>query len=217
MQHLRVLEEANLVLSRKEGRSRLSYSNPVPLRMMYERWVNDLASGAAETALQFKRYAESKEETKDLSEFRSVQIEIEIFVNASPQTCFDALTKNYNDWFPFRFKKGSTVYSDAHVGGTNGERFSDGGGAIHATVLYVDPPHLLTVGGAGAMLDGCNVLNSHKFIAKDGGTVLQRRMHLWGHVTEELESMLRDGTKPLFEKFFREYVESGVKFTEEPS
>jgi len=214
MQHLKVLEEANLVLSRREGRSRLSYSNPVPLRQIYERWVTGLASGAAETALQFKRYAETKEDTKHLNDFRSVQIETEIIVNASPQTCFDALTKNYNEWFPFRYKKGATVYSDSHVGGTNGERFPDGGGAIHGTVLYVDSPHAITVGGAGAMLDGCNVFSSHKLIAQDGGTKVQRRMHLWGNVTEELEKMLRDGTRHLFEKSFREYVESGIGFTE---
>ena len=215
MQHLKVLEEANLVLSRKEGRSRLSYSNPVPLRHIYERWVSGLASGAAETALQFKRYADSKEETKNLNDFRSVQIETEIFVKASPQTCFDALTKNYNEWFPFRFKKGSTVFSESHLGGTNGERFAGGGGAIHATVLYVDEPHVLTVGGPGAMMDGSNVFNSHNFIDQDGGTLVQRRMHLWGHVTEELEKLLRDGTRHLFENSFRQYVESGVRFEEE--
>ena len=217
MQHLKVLEEANLVLSRREGRSRLSYSNPVPLRQIYERWVSSLASSAAETALQFKRYAESKEEKKNLNDFRSVQIETEIAVNATPQTCFDALTRNYNEWFPFRFKKGSTVYSDAHIGGTNGERFSDGGGAIHGTVIYVDEPHAFTVGGAGAMMDGCSVYSSHKFIEKDGGTLVQRRMHLWGNVSEELEKMLKDGTRLLFENSFRAYVESGAKFSEEPA
>jgi DNA-binding transcriptional ArsR family regulator len=185
MQHLQVLEEAKLVLYRREGRSRLNYSNAVPLQEIYERWVTKIASRAAETTLQFKRYAESKE-TKDLNNFRDVQIETEIFVKASPQTCFDALTKDYNDWFPHRYKPDSTVYSEAHVGGTNGERFSDGGGAVHGTVLYVDEPHALTYGGAGAMLDGCNVYNSYKLEDSNGGTVLKRRMRLWGNVPEEL-------------------------------
>jgi len=217
MQHLKVLEEANLVLSRRSGRSRMSYSNPVPLRQMYERWVTGLASGAAETALQFKRYTESKEERNDLNSFRSVQIETEVFVKAPAQRCFDALTKNYNDWFPFRFKKGSTVYSDAHLGGMNGERFPDGGGAVHATVLYVDAPYALTYGGPGAMLDGCSIFSSYKLAEQGDGTLVQRRMHLWGDVPEELEKSLRDGTRYMFENSYRQYVESGVLFAEDPS
>lgn len=214
MQHLKVLEEAGLVLFRREGRNRLNYSNPVPIREIYERWVTGLASGAADTALQFKRYVETKEEGQTLQDFRSVLIETEIRVKASPQRCFDALTKNYNDWFPHRFKPGSTVYSDAHVGGTNGERFADGGGAVHSTVLYVDAPNAITYGGSGAMLDGCNVHSRYRLVADQDETVVQRRLHLWGIVSPEFEKSFRDGTRMLFESSFRDYVEKDIRFQE---
>ena len=39
MQHLRVLEEAELVIPRREGRERYNYLNPVPIQLMYDRWV----------------------------------------------------------------------------------------------------------------------------------------------------------------------------------
>src|SRR5580698_3582807 len=107
MQHLKVLEECKLVLYRREGRNRLNYSNPAPVREIYERWVSEFASSAAETALQFKRYAESKQEVINLNSFRSVKIETEITVKASAQRCFDALTIDYNEWFPHRFKQDS--------------------------------------------------------------------------------------------------------------
>ncbi len=213
MQHLQVLEASRLVLYRREGRKRMNFSNPTVIQEIYERWVSALGSGAASTALQFKRYAESKEKN-DLNNFRDVQIETEIYVQASAQQCFDAMTKNYNDWFPHRFKPGSTVYSDSHVGGTNGERFENGGGAIHATVLYVDAPHALTFGGAGAMLDGCNVFNTYKFVESGEGTIVKRRMHLWGIVGEEHETMLRDGTRALFESAFKNFVELGKTYSE---
>jgi DNA-binding transcriptional ArsR family regulator len=40
MSHLRVLEDANLVVSRKVGRSRLYFLNTVPIREIYVRWID---------------------------------------------------------------------------------------------------------------------------------------------------------------------------------
>jgi DNA-binding transcriptional ArsR family regulator len=40
MKHLRVLEEANLVVTRRRGREKLHFLNPVPIRLVYERWVS---------------------------------------------------------------------------------------------------------------------------------------------------------------------------------
>src|SRR5205085_5565274 len=39
MKHLRVLEAANLVTSRKVGREKLHYLNPVPIRLIHDRWI----------------------------------------------------------------------------------------------------------------------------------------------------------------------------------
>lgn len=40
MKHLRVLEDAGLVVSRKEGREKLHYLNPVPIRLVHDRWID---------------------------------------------------------------------------------------------------------------------------------------------------------------------------------
>jgi DNA-binding transcriptional ArsR family regulator len=40
MKHLRILEQAGLVVSRKAGRSRLHYLNPVPIRLIHDRWID---------------------------------------------------------------------------------------------------------------------------------------------------------------------------------
>jgi DNA-binding transcriptional ArsR family regulator len=39
MQHLRVLEEAELVIPRRDGRERYNYLNPVPIQQVFDRWV----------------------------------------------------------------------------------------------------------------------------------------------------------------------------------
>src|SRR3954465_3866639 len=40
MKHLRVLEEAGLVLTRRSGRKKLHYLNPVPIRLIHDRWID---------------------------------------------------------------------------------------------------------------------------------------------------------------------------------
>ena len=40
MKHLRLLEEANLVVTRRSGREKLHYLNPVPIRLIHDRWID---------------------------------------------------------------------------------------------------------------------------------------------------------------------------------
>jgi DNA-binding transcriptional ArsR family regulator len=55
MKHLKVLEEANLVVTRKRGREKLHFLNPVPIRLVYERWVSKYAEPWAATLTGIKR------------------------------------------------------------------------------------------------------------------------------------------------------------------
>ena len=61
MKHLRVLEEAGLVVSRKSGRSRLHYLNPVPIRLIHDRWIDKYTEGRVTALLDLK--AQLEEET----------------------------------------------------------------------------------------------------------------------------------------------------------
>jgi DNA-binding transcriptional ArsR family regulator len=47
MKHLKVLEEANLVATRRKGREKLHFLNPVPIQQVYERWVSKYAQPVA--------------------------------------------------------------------------------------------------------------------------------------------------------------------------
>ena len=40
MKHLRLLEEAGLVVARKQGREKLHFLNPVPIRLIHDRWID---------------------------------------------------------------------------------------------------------------------------------------------------------------------------------
>ena len=63
MKHLRVLEEANLVVTRRRGREKLHFLNPVPIRLVYERWVSKYAEPWASALTGLKR--ELEEEAND--------------------------------------------------------------------------------------------------------------------------------------------------------
>ena len=40
MKHLKVLEEADLVVTRRQGREKLHFLNPVPIRLIHDRWID---------------------------------------------------------------------------------------------------------------------------------------------------------------------------------
>ena len=46
MQHLRVLEAADLVIVRREGRERWNYLNPLPIKDIHDRWIGPYAAEA---------------------------------------------------------------------------------------------------------------------------------------------------------------------------
>ncbi|HMS55865.1 MAG TPA: metalloregulator ArsR/SmtB family transcription factor, partial [Fimbriimonadaceae bacterium] len=140
MQHLGVLEEAMLVLPRKEGRTRLNFINPAPIREQYDRWVSGFGSAAAETTQHLKRYAESKVEEQEMMNeegFRVVRIELECEISAPPSVVFDALTKNLNEWWPHRMVPGSVVSHDCRHGGQISETW-EGGGALYGTIVIFE-------------------------------------------------------------------------------
>jgi len=59
MQHLGVLERADLVIVKREGRLRWNYLNPLPIKEIYDRWISPYASGAVELLARMKREIEA--------------------------------------------------------------------------------------------------------------------------------------------------------------
>ena len=225
MQHLGVLEQADLVLFRREGRQRFNYANAIPLRQIYERWVEPLGSSAAETALHLKRYAEltqalssereaeSDKEKHMESSFRLVKIEQEMRINAPREKVFAALTSELDAWWPQRFKPDSTVYCETHVGGNSGEKFSNGGGAVYGEVVYYDPPYKLAQSGASALTKGMNAFGVETLEEDGDGTLYKKELNFWGVVPEEMVKMFESGMRAIMEQALRGYVEKGERYS----
>ena len=56
--HLRVLEDAGLVLARKQGRQKLHFLNPVPIRLIHDRWIDKYTARRVAALTDLKRELE---------------------------------------------------------------------------------------------------------------------------------------------------------------
>jgi len=60
MKHLGILEAADLVIVKREGKYRWNYINPVPIQEIYERWVSRRSASLAYSMVRVKQRAENK-------------------------------------------------------------------------------------------------------------------------------------------------------------
>jgi uncharacterized protein YndB with AHSA1/START domain/DNA-binding transcriptional ArsR family regulator len=120
MKHLRVLEEAGLVTTMKRGREKFHFLNPVPIRLVHDRWVSKYAEPWAATLSGLKTYLEgdAMETVKTVSwadgtaPVAAGTAVFEVFIKTTPERLWDAITdpeqrKKYSfgvetqsDWAP---------------------------------------------------------------------------------------------------------------------
>jgi uncharacterized protein YndB with AHSA1/START domain/DNA-binding transcriptional ArsR family regulator len=134
MKHLRVLEEAGLVVTQRRGREKLHFLNPVPIRLVHDRWVSKYAEPWTAGLAELKRRLEEEGE-------EGMEKVFEIYIKTTPERLWAAVTDNalrQTYWF------GVGITSDW----TPGSRYE----AVHPrspTALYdgenleVDPPRRL--------------------------------------------------------------------------
>src|SRR6266487_1274581 len=79
--HLRVLEEAGLVTTKRRGREKLHFLNPVPIRLVHDRWVSKYAEPWAATLTGLKRRLEEPMEKV-----------FEIYIKTTPERLWEAIT-----------------------------------------------------------------------------------------------------------------------------
>jgi DNA-binding transcriptional ArsR family regulator len=60
MKHLRVLEDAGLVITRRQGREKLHFLNPVPIRQIHDRWIDKYTEHRTAALLDLKRELEGE-------------------------------------------------------------------------------------------------------------------------------------------------------------
>jgi uncharacterized protein YndB with AHSA1/START domain len=130
MKHLRVLEEAGLVLTRRRGREKLHFLNPVPIRLVHDRWVSKYAEPWAATLTGLKSRLE-----------QDMEKVFEIYIKTTPERLWEAIT---DPELRSRYTFGMRVESDwklgsAYVGSSDGAP----GPLMEGENLEVDRPRKL--------------------------------------------------------------------------
>src|SRR6266705_411927 len=81
MKHLKLLEEAGLVVTKRRGREKLHFLNPVPIRLVHDRWVSKYAEPWAASLSALKQRLESPMEKV-----------FEIYIRTTPERLWEAIT-----------------------------------------------------------------------------------------------------------------------------
>src|SRR5215467_3337860 len=81
MKHLKQLEEAGLVVTRRRGREKLHFLNPVPIRLVHDRWVSKYAEPWAAGLSDLKSRLED-----------TMEKVFEIYIRTTPERLWEAIT-----------------------------------------------------------------------------------------------------------------------------
>jgi uncharacterized protein YndB with AHSA1/START domain/DNA-binding transcriptional ArsR family regulator len=130
MKHLKQLEEAGLVVTRRRGREKLHYLNPVPIRLVHDRWVSKYAEPWAAGLSELKTRME-----------QTMEKVFEIFIKTTPERLWEAITDPEQR---VKYNFGATVQSDWSPGSKLVMSAQDGSFVLgEGEVLEADPPRKL--------------------------------------------------------------------------
>ncbi len=128
--HLRLLEDAGLIVSRRHGREKLHFLNPVPIRLVHDRWVSKYTQGWAAGLADLKRDLEA-----------TVEKVFEIYIRTTPERLWQVITDpdvRARYQFGARVESEWTAGSSYHVVHPQASRT-----LIEGENLEVDPPRRL--------------------------------------------------------------------------
>lgn len=150
MKHLRVLEKAGLVVVRRKGREKHHFLNPVPIRLIYDRWVNKYTERWTVALTGLKKQLE--EEEMDTIHVRH-QVPLvrspdgegwmavfEIYIKTTPERLWQAIT---DPKMRAKYTFGVEVHSDWTRGSTYVGSAAGGLQITDGENLEVDPPRRL--------------------------------------------------------------------------
>jgi uncharacterized protein YndB with AHSA1/START domain/predicted transcriptional regulator len=131
MKHLKVLEDAGLVTTKKRGREKLHFLNPVPIRLVHDRWVSKYAEPWAATLSGLKHNLEEK----------LMEKVFEVYIKTTPERLWEAIT---SPELRQKYTFGVGVESDWTAGSSYKAVHPGAGVTIsEGENLEVDPPRRL--------------------------------------------------------------------------
>jgi uncharacterized protein YndB with AHSA1/START domain len=130
MKHLKQLEEAGLVVTKRRGREKLHFLNPVPIRLVHDRWVTKFAEPWVAGLSDIKQRLENQMEKV-----------FEIYIRTTPERLWEAIT---DPEIRRKYNFGASVSSEWKVGARLELCVTEAGMLLgEGEVLEIDPPRRL--------------------------------------------------------------------------
>jgi uncharacterized protein YndB with AHSA1/START domain len=152
--HLRLLEDAGLVTTRRSGREKRHFLNVVPIRLIHDRWIDKYTEPQVSALAHLKTVLEDTMTTTETG--TTVQVH-RVYIKAEPQAIWDAITKP--EWTQ-RYGYGGRVDYDLRPGGEfkafASEEMKKFGGPdvmVDGEVVEADAPHRLVQTWRAAWLE----------------------------------------------------------------
>jgi uncharacterized protein YndB with AHSA1/START domain/DNA-binding transcriptional ArsR family regulator len=140
MKHLRLLEEAALITTRKVGREKLHFLNRVPIRLIHDRWIGKYAESRVATMAALKAVLEGENAMSAATETQTKQV-YQVFIKAPAEKVWQAITE---EEFTVRYFYGARTESAWKPGSKyssyNAEKTAV---MVDGEILEADPPRKL--------------------------------------------------------------------------
>src|SRR6476469_3156845 len=145
LKHLKQLEDAGLVVTRRQGREKLHFLNPVPIRLVHDRWVSKYgwpwAAGLSGLKDELERTMEPKTMEPKTMEPKTMEKVFEIYIRTTPERLWEAIT---DPEIRAKYNFGAGVRSEWTPGARLEMVSPNAPGLLgDGTVLEVDPPRRL--------------------------------------------------------------------------
>jgi uncharacterized protein YndB with AHSA1/START domain len=209
MKHLGILEKANLITVKREGKFRWNYLNTMPIQQTYEQWVSNL--------LQLKYLAEQTTENMGESSksITTTTVFIELNIKAKKTRVWQALTEETGIWWKKDFytnPKTREFVLESRLGGLMYEDAGEEEGLVWASVIGIDSPNSLQLKGQLSPKFGGPAISFMKIQLEDseGSTLLKITDTIFGSISENLQKNLTEGWQAIFEEGLKPHAEQAA-------
>ena len=238
MKHLNVLEEAGLIMVRREGRKRWNILNERPIDLLRGTAVGNGDQEKYPSKI-FGLFPVAAQTLSSLEPIGSTSIDQDTLLKATPEAVFIALTKHVDAWWRWRAPDSLGVYLEPTAGGRFYQAFSKAGdgellddellddellddelpedelldGELLAWVTYIKRYEEIRLSGPMGLADPAAVSFIRlRMEPNEHGTRLRLHHRLNGRIDEHIVERFRRRWHDLFSYYLRAFVEEGLSY-----
>ena len=215
MQHLKVLERAELIETRREGRHRWNNLNEDLFQQIQEDYLENSQGAQYQLAdiltfLARQEGAQSGEKIDPEPAF----IKLQVTLQAPANRVYQAITRDIDEWWSNRITVDSHMHLEPQVGGRFFEEFNGGGGVLYASVTYLKQGEEIRLTGAMDLVEEAWTNSIHLVLTSPQPDVTQLLLshHFLGKVNVITVDSYKQSWEKLLKQHLKIFVESGTRF-----